>query len=89
MASCSETFERNSDAERLLPLVEAPMIQGAWADPQGPKIKFQDYAEAWVTQRAGLRPRTADLYRWLLGKHITPYFGNVPIGKITIQAVRQ
>jgi hypothetical protein len=53
------------------------------------KRKFQDYTEAWVAQRAGLRPRMADLYRWLLGKHITPYFGNVPTGKITTQAVRQ
>jgi integrase len=42
-----------------------------------------------VAQRAGLRPRTADLCRWLLGKHITPYFGTVPIGKITTQTVRQ
>jgi hypothetical protein len=84
-----ETFERKGDAERVLALVEAQMIQGGWADPQSTKIKFQDYAQAWVARRAGLRPRTADLYRWLLGKHLTPYFGNVPIGKITTQAVRQ
>jgi Phage integrase, N-terminal SAM-like domain len=83
MRSHPETFERKSDAERLLALIEAQMIQGDWTDPQGAKIKLQDYAEAWVAQRAGLRPRTADLYRWLLGKHITPYLGNVPIGKIT------
>lgn len=89
MRSHPETFERKSDAERLLALIEAQMIQGDWTDPQGAKIKFQDYAEAWVAQRVGLRPRTADLYRWLLGKHITPHFGNVPIGKITTQAVRQ
>ena len=37
---------------------------GAGAGPLG------DYAERWITERPGLRPRTVELYRWLLGKHI-------------------
>ena len=39
------------------------------------KVKLSDYAAAWIAERLGLRPRTADNYRWLLGKHIVPYLG--------------
>jgi hypothetical protein len=88
-ASCSETFERQSDAERLPAPGGAQTIQGGRTDPQRATIKFQDYTEAQEAHRAGPRPRTADLYRWLPGKHITPHFGDLPTGKITTQAVRQ
>ena len=37
----------------------------------------------------GLRPRTMDLYRWLLKKHIAPYLGGVPIGKMSTAMIRQ
>jgi hypothetical protein len=30
-------------------------------------------APSWIIQRPGLRPKTVDLYRWLLAKHIAPY----------------
>jgi hypothetical protein len=40
-------------------------------------------------QRTTLRPRTVDLYRWLLARHIEPYLGKVPIGKISTQLVRE
>jgi len=89
MRSHPETFERKGDAERMLTLIEAQMIGGDWTDPLGARVRLRDYADDWIAQRPGLRPRTADLYRWLLAKHVTPYIGNVPIGKITTQAVRQ
>lgn len=38
---------------------------------------------------AGLRPRTVELYRWLLGKHITPYLGGVELGRLTTALVRR
>jgi len=88
MRSHPETFERKGDAERVLTLIEAQMIGGDWTDPIGAKVKLKDYAQDWIAQRPGLRPRTADLYRWLLAKHITPYLGSLPVRKITAQAVR-
>jgi integrase len=89
MRSHPDTFERKGDAERVLTLIEAQMIHGDWTDPQGAKVRLNEYANDWITQRAGLRPRTADLYRWLVAKHITPYIGKLPIGKLTTQAIRQ
>jgi integrase len=70
-------------------LSEAQMVHGQWSDPQRNKVKLREYGAAWITQRPGLRVRTVDLYRWLLGKHITPYLGDVPIGKISTAAVRE
>ncbi len=89
MRSHPETFDRKGDAERILTLTEAQMIRGDWTDPLGARVRLRDYAEDWITERPGLRPRTVDLYRWLLAKHVTPYIGNLPIGKITTQAVRR
>ncbi|GAA1280376.1 putative prophage phiRv2 integrase [Planotetraspora silvatica] len=85
----SETYERKGDAERALTLIEAKMISGEWTDPDRGKIKLKDYAETWISQRAGLRPRTVDLYTWLLKKHITPYLGGVQLGKLSTAMIRQ
>ncbi|MEV0623110.1 site-specific integrase [Nonomuraea sp. NPDC050404] len=89
MRSGTETYERKSDAERALSLIEAAIIKGEWNDPERGKIKLKDYADTWITQRPGLRPRTVDLYRWLLKKHIAPYLGNVQLAKISTSTVRQ
>ena len=44
---------------------------------------------AWISQRPGLRPRTVELYRWLLGKHIDPDLGGVELGKLSTSLIRQ
>src|SRR6266487_3300178 len=89
MRSHPETFARKSDADRVVSLLEAQLIAGEWTDPRRGRVNLGEYARLWITQRTGLRPRTADLYRWLLAKHIEPYLGMVPIGKISTQLVRQ
>jgi integrase len=84
-----ETYERKSDADKALVLIEAQLSSGSWSDPERGKVKLEDYAATWITQRPGLRPRTADLYRWLLKKHIAPYLGSVPVGKLSASLVRE
>ena len=84
-----ETYERKSDADKALVMVEAQMTSGTWTDPERGKIKLGDYAATWITQRPGLRPRTVDLYRWLLKKHIEPYIGGVPVSKMSTRLVRE
>ena len=73
----------------LSPVVEAQMTSGTWTDPERGKVKLGDYAATWIAQRAGLRPRTVDLYRWLLKKHIEPFIGGVPVGKMSTRLVRE
>ncbi len=84
-----ETYERKSDADKALVIVEADLASGNWTDPERGKIKIGDYAATWITQRPGLRPRTIDLYRWLLKKHVAPYLGGVPTGKLSTRLVRE
>jgi len=33
--------------------------------------------------------RTMDLYRWLLRKHIEPYLGGAPVGKLSTRKIRE
>jgi hypothetical protein len=84
-----ETYERKTDAERFLALVEVQLGTWDWANPAKAKIRLGDYAGVWINERPGLRVRTTDLYRWLLAKHIDPYLGQVPLGKISTQLVRE
>jgi integrase len=89
MRSAIETFARKSDAMRYLALVEGQLARGEWTDPARAKIRLRDYAERWVDERPGLRPRTVELYRWLLRRHVTPWLGDVPLGKIDTPLVRE
>jgi integrase len=89
MRTGPEAYERKTDAERALVIVEGELIAGTWTDPERGKIKLGDYASAWIAQRPGLRVRTVDLYNWLLAKHIAPYLGGVPIGKLSTPMIRK
>ncbi|MEU8150704.1 site-specific integrase [Nonomuraea sp. NPDC048901] len=84
-----DTYERKGDADRALTLIEGQILSGEWTDPERSKIKLAEYSAIWIDQRPGLRPRTVDLYRWLLKKHITPYLGAVPLGKLSTAMIRQ
>ncbi|MDQ2873694.1 MAG: site-specific integrase [Actinomycetota bacterium] len=87
--NAQETFERKGDADRALSLIEAQIMQGEWTDPERAKIKLGDYAATWIAERSGLRPRSADQYRWLLRKHVAPHLGGVPIGQLSTSMIRQ
>jgi integrase len=83
-----ETFARTSDAQRALMLIEADILAGEWADPDRGKVRLGDYAARWIAQRPGLRPRTVDLYVWLLQRYIAPQLGGVPLGKLSTPMIR-
>lgn len=89
MRSAPRTFARKAEAERYLSLIEAQMAHGEWTDPARAKILLRDYADQWIDQRAGLRPRTVDLYRSVLRRHINPELGDVPLGKLDTPLIRE
>jgi integrase len=89
MRSAPETFARKAEAQRYLTLVESQIARGDWTDPERAKVTLGDYAERWIAERPGLRPRTVELYRWLLRRHISPWLGGVPLGKIDTPLVRE
>ena len=84
-----ETFVRKSDADRYLRLIESRMSQGEWSDPNRARVLVDDYATLWIAQRPGLRPRTVDLYTWLLKRHISPKLGRIPLGKLDTALIRE
>jgi integrase len=88
LRSHAVTFVRKTDADRALALIEADIAQGAWTDPDRAKVRLADYADVWIAQRPGLRPRTIEIYGGLLRRHVAPYLGNVPLGKIDTPMIR-
>jgi hypothetical protein len=84
-----ETFARKGDASRMLTVLEGHLMHGTWTDPDRARIKLAEYAEQWIAQRAGLRPRTIELYRGSLKRRIAPYLGAVPLGKIDSAMIRE
>jgi integrase len=88
LRSHAVTFARKTDADRALALIEAEITQGTCTDPDRAKIRLADYADVWIAQRPGLRPRTVEIYRGLLRRHVSPYLGNVPLGKIDTPMIR-
>lgn len=83
-----KTFATKRDAERALTLIEGQLISGEWTDPERGKVKLGDYATKWIEQRQKLRPRTRELYAWLLRKHIAPHLGSVALGQLSTPMIR-
>ncbi|WP_182905018.1 tyrosine-type recombinase/integrase [Microbispora sp. H13382] len=61
---------------------DAPQREAEWTDPDRGKVLLGDYARTWIKERPGLRPKTVELYTWLLERHIVPGLGEVPIGRL-------
>jgi integrase-like protein len=68
------TFDSQTSAERWLTLTEAEIIQGGWTDPDAGRVLFGNYATDWIEERPELRPKTIELYRYLLRSHLDPTF---------------
>jgi integrase len=84
-----ETFATKTDAEVWLTLKEAEIRTGDWINPDDGKASLADYGRTWIDERSGLRPKTVELYRYLLRKHLTPVLGSLPIADIQPGHVRR
>ncbi len=89
LRSAPSTFVRKSDAARFLALTEAELLNGGWTDPEAGRVPFTGYAAIWITERAGLRPKTIQLYRYLLRRHLAPGFAPQSIAAIAEADVRR
>jgi len=78
MRPADRTFPAKSAAEVWLTLKEAEILNGDWIDPDA-GVPFAEFASAWIEERPGLRPKTIDLYRYLLRQHLRPTFGNLAV----------
>jgi integrase len=83
------TFPTKRDAEVWLMKTEADILDNEWIDPDLGRITFGDYARSWIAERPGLRPKSIQLYEYLLRRHLEPTFGTKPIAAIREPHVRR
>jgi integrase len=86
--AADETFEAKADAEIWLTLKEAEIINGDWTNPEDGKVLLAEYGRTWIAERPGLRPKTIELYSYLLRRHIAPVLGQIAIAEIRPGQVR-
>jgi integrase len=84
-----QTFARKVDAEKWLVKTEAEIDGDLWLNPDAGKVAFADYALAWIDERPNLRPTTLAVYRYVLDRHLVPFFGNRPVAAIREAHVRR
>jgi integrase len=87
--TAEDTFATKSDAVAWLATAEADVVRGGWIDPRSGRIPLSTYANQWLQLRTDLRPRTRELYDYLLGRHILPYMGQLELSAITPSIVRR
>lgn len=91
------TFELKMDADAWLSMMQASMTEHRWkppvpSDDEQESPTLREYSTTWLRNRRtrygeGLKPRTVDLYRGLLDKHILPIFGEWRLVDITPEDV--
>jgi integrase len=84
----SRSFRTRKDAEAFQVRERAAQMQGTWVDPGAGRLAFGAYAERWLAQRVGLRPRTEELYDYLLRHHVLPTFAGIELKDISVARVR-
>lgn len=84
----ARTFPTRREASTYLASVQTDVSRGSWHDPDAARVRFDEYAVAWLDARVDLKPTTQELYRWLLTKHLIPALGRIPLEDITPVRVR-
>ena len=89
MRPADRTFPDKTAAEVWLTRKEAEILNGDWLDPDAGRVPFGEYAQAWIDERPGLRPKTIQLYRYLLRRHLIPSLGAMALAEIREPHVRR
>jgi integrase len=91
MRPADQTFPTKTSAEQWLTRTEADLIDSDWIDPDAGLIPFTNYAAAWIDERPDLRPKTIQLYRYLLRRHLatSSAFGTRTVAEIKDAHVRR
>jgi integrase len=76
-----------ADALAWLSTVEADLLRATFAPQPDGKLIYAEYAEAWLDTQHHRRPRTAELYSYLLRCHLLPPFKGRPIAGISASDV--
>jgi integrase len=89
MRPADRTFPSKTDAEIWLTRKEAEILNGEWINPDLGRVAFCEYAATWIEERPGLRPKTVQLYQYLLRCHLRPHFADRTVAEIKEAHVRR
>ena len=86
------TFPTKAEAGRALARIQVEIDKGRHIAPSAGRLSLKVYSDSWLTVRMvkgrPLAPRTKELYRHQLDKHILPTLGRAELRHLTPQAVR-
>ncbi len=87
-----QTFASRRSGAQFLASVQADLDRGSWFDPEAGRLTLAAYASSWLVARRvrgrSLAPRTIELYRWQLDRHILPALGRTQLRHLSAAAVR-
>lgn len=83
-----ETHRTIKEAKIWLGKQKAAAHEGRLPNMRAGRIKVGVYADGWLEQHIGLRPRTRDTYASLVKRHIKPTFGEIELRRISAPQVR-
>ncbi|WP_317443865.1 phage integrase central domain-containing protein [Streptomyces collinus] len=70
-----------------LSLIESDITRGQWSDPDAGKVRFGEYATAWLKDRK-LEERTRERHESAIRLHLLPDLAEWPLSSITTARVR-
>lgn len=82
------TFATKADANRWLSAAELSLQRGDALDRRGRTQTLGEYSATWLAGKTDLRPKSRELYSYLLAHHIKPALGRAPLTAITAGVVR-
>lgn len=89
MRPADRTFPTKTDADVWLIRKEAEILDGNWIDPDARRVLLARYGQAWIDERAGLRPKTVETYQYVFGRHLAPGLGAKAVADIHEAQVRR
>ena len=83
-----KAFAKKADAERFASQVEHEINTGNYRDPRAGQIPFDEYARlASISGPAS--DSTKALYTGAVENHLIPFFGGMPLNRISVETGRQ
>jgi integrase len=79
----SKTFTTKKLAEKYEREQRTEVARGTWLDNRQASQTFAEFADKWIAERHDLRPRTLELYRSVLKRHLKPTFGALTMAKLS------
>jgi integrase len=84
----TRTFSRRKDADAYAAQVEADRNRGTAIDPRLSRVSVGEWCRKWLEERRDLRPKTIELYRYLLNDYVFPALGTVTLEQLSPSLVR-